>query len=58
MKAPHRENAIPHYKRKNPHAAEAFKAKRHATNAARPKQHWVGFAGGIDVPGTAGMWVR
>ena len=47
-----------HRTRKNPKAVEDFAAKRHAKNAERPKQHWVGVLGGIDVPNTKGQWLR
>jgi hypothetical protein len=47
-----------HNAKKNPHMAEVFAAKRRAKNAERPKQHWVGLLGGIDVKHTKGEWVR
>jgi hypothetical protein len=47
-----------HRVKKNPKAAEDFAAKRHANNAKRPKQHWVGVLGGVGVKRTVGTWVR
>jgi hypothetical protein len=53
-----RQSTKDHNSKKNPHMADTFAAKRHALNAERPKQHWVGVLGGIDVKHTVGTWVR